>query len=216
MIHGDEFTDHFNEEHKDVPDVKVTNATKSNSPLVKQESVEVYGENSIPPSVANNIMSVDYPPTKRTRFSLATTELELKLAEQIKTIFPDALIEYKPNKAEVADMTIWRDSSKQEKIGSVNFIHQDRQKDGVTNTKTYLELMFFNFNNKDEYDKIKTLMVSFFKDMDDGLNTYNHYTNDASKNNTVIGGKRRKALKKTHKKRVQRRRKVVTKRHHKK
>lgn len=181
----------------------------------KQESVTVF--ESIPSSVMNHIKSVSYPPTKQTRFSLATAELEHDLEKRIKKVNPCARIEFKPNKAEVADVTII-EGNKEEKndecdlpnrrIGCMNFIHQDRPKEGST-SKKYIEVMFFNFDKREEYERIKPIVVDFFKEMDTDRTAPQSYPsslqndmllNDSIMNQRIQGGKR---LKKTQKKKRQ-------------
>lgn len=195
------------------PSLNVNTVKNTLGERPKQESVIVFKE--VPPSVMNHVKSVSYPPTKQTRFSLATSELEKELEQRIKEVIPCARIEFKPNKAEVADATIMEGNTSATKektdpcnipnrrIGCMNFIHQDRQKDGSTSTK-YIEIMFFNFENKEEYERIKPVVVEFFKEMDTSANV--------SMNQNMRGGKRTKKIQKTQKKKKQAKSKTKSKR----
>lgn len=193
----------------------------------KQESVTVFDK--VPPSVGNNINSVTYPPTKQTRFSLATPDLEKQLENRIREIIPCARLEFKPNKAEIADVTIMEGNKEQKndecdrptrRIGCMNFIHQDRPKEGSISNK-YIEVMFFNFEKTDEYERIKPVVVDFFKQMDRNTNVHNSYRNSiqndipvshVSKSQRLQGGKRRKKTIKKNRSKVKTNRRRKTKR----
>lgn len=197
--------------------INTVNNTTHQKP--KQESVTIF--EVVPSSVMNNVNSVSYPPTKQTRFSLATPELERQLEQRIKEIIPCARIEFKPNKAEVADATIMEGNKEQKdnecdvpsrRIGCMNFIHQDRPKEGSV-SKKYIEVMFFNFEKKEEYERIKSAVVEFFKQMDTGTVDSTSLPNDIPlKRQRFQGGKR---LKKTQKKkqRSNKKKRSTSKRH---
>lgn len=130
----------------------------------KQESVTVFG--NVPPALNQAIRAVDYPPTKQTRFMLTTDDLQHQLTKKIQSVIPGAFVEFKPNKAEVADMTLYSDAAKTDRIGCVNFIHQDRPKTGSpTGENRYVEIMFFNFRSYESYDKLKAAIIGFFREL---------------------------------------------------
>lgn len=191
--------------------------------------------NPIPQPVMEKIRAVTERPSKKTRFQLATSELEHELEYRVKSIIPCARLEFKPTTAEAPDVSIYEGNKvvsndrkdpcniPNRRVGCMNFIHQDRPKDGVE-SKKYISVMFFHFENENEYEQIKQAVVDFFKEMDTGTNVQNSYNNSVpndipinplQKRQRIQGGKHRKKTqkKKKGKSRVTRKHRSKSKRH---